>query len=340
MPQTRRYKRVEKNLVQSILHFFGHIGVSIGSFFLRIFRAGNRKLTIMVVPHSQRKVVNFQTNFFALITGSLILFGVVFSFFWFNKASFSANAEITRLQQENKETRAGLDELRDENNNLLQAAKKFQGSLSQTLSLLGMNKQTQKTPISSQSSDLASMFDFQEYSGGSMQETADIKMLTSYLEGAVHPIEEIGKMLEAQGSLFSDIPSIWPIKGGIGHISMAFGQNPHPITGQWYIHKGMDFSTYRSGDAIIATANGQVVTVAYDNGLGNYVIIKHKHGFYTRYGHMSIILVKKGQFITQGDTIGKIGSTGLSTGPHLHYEVHIGSDVVDPAKYVNVVLSK
>ena len=121
---------------------------------------------------------------------------------------------------------------------------------------------------------------------------------------------------------------------------MAFGQNAHPITKQWYIHKGLDFSTWRSGDPIIATANGQVVTVTFDNAFGNYVIIKHKHGFYTRYAHMNSVRVKKGQYVSQGDVIGTLGNTGLSTGPHLHYEVHIGSDVVDPAKYINVKLSK
>ena len=147
-------------------------------------------------------------------------------------------------------------------------------------------------------------------------------------------------MLESQETLFADIPNIWPIRGGIGHVSQPFGQTTHPITGNWYIHKGLDISTWRSGDPILATANGQVVTVAYDSGFGNYVIIKHKHGIYTRYCHMASTRVKKGQFVSQRDVIGYIGSTGISTGPHLHYEVHIGSDVVDPAKYVNIKVSK
>ena len=102
----------------------------------------------------------------------------------------------------------------------------------------------------------------------------------------------------------------------------------------------MDFSTYRSGDPVIATANGQVVTVGYDSSFGNNVIIKHKHGMYTRYAHLSTIRVKKGQYVSQRDVIGTIGNTGVTTGPHLHYEVHIGSDVVDPAKYVTMKVAK
>ena len=101
----------------------------------------------------------------------------------------------------------------------------------------------------------------------------------------------------------------------------------------------IDFSTYRSGDPVIATASGQVVTVGYDASYGNYIIIKHKHGIYTRYAHLMSSRVTKGQFISQRDVIGYVGNTGVTTGPHLHYEVHIGSDVVDPAKYINVKLS-
>jgi murein DD-endopeptidase MepM/ murein hydrolase activator NlpD len=118
---------------------------------------------------------------------------------------------------------------------------------------------------------------------------------------------------------------------------MFFGQNVNPFTGQYYIHKGIDLSTYRQGDPIVATADGQVVAVEYDQGgMGNNIIIRHKHGFYTRYAHMLSFRVKAGQRVQQGEVIGYIGNTGLSTGPHVHYEVHIGSDVVDPYKYITI----
>ena len=117
------------------------------------------------------------------------------------------------------------------------------------------------------------------------------------------------------------------------------GPTVYPITGQWYIHKGIDMSTWRSGDPIYATANGQVVNAFYDSGYGNNVIVKHKHGIYTRYAHMNTVYVQKGEFISQYHVIGTIGNTGVTTGPHLHYEVHIGSDVVDPMKYLNIKVS-
>ena len=318
-----------------IKSFFSKIGALV----VKFLKICDSKLTIMIVPHSQNKVVNFQTNVFALVFSVILLGGIISAFIYFNRQAAGSGAEISRLMSENRQTLASLDELRDENNNLLQTAKRFQSTLSQSLARLGINQTSNVSKAAMNNSDLSSLFDTQQQVTASTREAADIRLLNSYLESAVQPIEQIGKMLENQEPLFTDIPNIWPIKGGIGHISMQFGQNEHPITGQWYIHKGLDFSTYRSGDPIIATANGQVVTVGYDMSFGNYVIIKHKHGIYTRYCHMSRSNVQKGQFVTQRQVIGYIGNTGITTGPHLHYEVHIGSDVVDPAKYVNVKLT-
>lgn len=311
----------------------------VGTFFARIFKVLDSKLTIMVVPHSGKKVVNFQTNIFALSLGAVVLVGIVASFVYFNNKSLDESAEISRLMAENRETLASLDELRDENVNLLQTAKRFRSSLSQSLALLGIEQSTSVSGNSSANGDLASLFDIQDTVSGSLRESAEIKELTSYLSGAVQPIEQIGKMLENQNSLFKEIPSIWPTSNPNAHFSMAFGPNIHPLTGQWYIHKGLDFSTYRSGDPVIATADGQVVSAGYDASYGINVVIRHKHGIYTRYAHMSRAIVTRGQNVEQRTVIGYIGNTGITTGPHLHYEVHIGSDVVDPVKYINVKFS-
>lgn len=340
LAKTRHYKKLEKNIISSLMSVAGTACSKIAYGAKCFLRVCDSKITIMLVPHSHGRVINLQTNIFALCFGILLIIGIAASFFYFNKKNIVSSAEISRLTLENKEILASFDELRDENNNLLQAAKRFQSSLSQSFSLLGINHSESVSNTSLSNSDLSSIFSTRDIAAGTVHETSDVRELTSYLDSIVTPIEQIGKMLENQGALFSDIPNIWPIQGGIGHISMPFGQNVHPITGQWYIHKGMDFSTWRSGDPIVATANGQVVTVGYDSGFGNYLIIKHKHGIYTRFAHLRTIRVKKGEFVTQRQIIGTVGNTGITTGPHLHYEVHIGSDVVDPAKYVNVKVSK
>lgn len=339
LAKSRHYKRIEKNAISSLLNLIQRGLSFLGKGFLKIFKVCDSKLTIMVVPHSKGKIVNFQTNVFALFFGILIILGIVASFIYFKRQDFGIRSELSKSTKENRELLASFDELRDENNNVLQTAKRFKSSLSQTLSLLGLNQSKSISKNTSSDSDLNSLFDTQENVSGMSKEVADMKQLSAFLESSIQPIEQIGKMLESQETLFTDIPNIWPIKGGIGRVSQNFGQTTHPITGVWYIHKGLDISTHRSGDPILATANGQVVTVAYDSGFGNYVIIKHKHGMYTRYCHMASTKVKKGQFVSQRDIIGTIGNTGISTGPHLHYEIHIGSDVVDPIKYVNIKLT-
>lgn len=337
MARTRRYKKIENNFVSRLMNFTSFILKKTGSFFVKIFRAFDKKLTIMIVPHANGKVINIQTNVFALTASIIIIAGIVISFLPFARGKTGSGAEISRLKEENRETLASLDELRDENNNLLQSAKRFQNSFSQSLSLLGIEQSQPVENTTGNGSDLSSLFDTQDIISGSLKETADIRSLSEYLENAVQPMEQITDLLKNQGTLFTDIPNIWPIKNGIGHISMPFGQNKHPFTHQWYIHKGMDISTYRSGDPVMATANGQVVAVGFDpNGYGNYIIVKHKHGIYTRYAHLSVVRVAKGDSVTQRQIIGNIGNTGMSTGPHLHYEVHIGSDVVDPSKYINI----
>jgi murein DD-endopeptidase MepM/ murein hydrolase activator NlpD len=339
VPRTRGYKRVENNIFRSIGRFCIKCFIAIGNGFSALFRGGRRKLTIMVVPHSQKRVINFQTTFFSLVFFLVIIAGIFGSFFWFTRNAIVTNKNMSELQKDSRESRASLDRLKDETGNLLKAAQNFQNAFSGTLSLVGLDSSSATMKSSVQNGDLSSLFNVKETAQGSTKEIAEIQKLTGYLENSVQPIEEIGKLLDSQNSLFSDIPSLWPIKGGIGHVSMTFGQNRHPFTGQWYIHKGVDLSTYRSGDPILATADGQVVTVDFDPGFGNYVIIKHKHGFYTRYAHMQSFRVQRGQYVQQGQVIGYIGNTGVSTGPHLHYEVHIGSDVVDPMKYLNIKVS-
>ena len=109
MAQKRKYKRVEKNIAKNVLGAFGQFFKMIGRFFANIFRVGDRKLTIMIVPHSQSKVVNIQTNLFSLILGFVLIAGIVGSFFFFNTKAVGSTSEIARLMEENRQTLASLD---------------------------------------------------------------------------------------------------------------------------------------------------------------------------------------------------------------------------------------
>jgi murein DD-endopeptidase MepM/ murein hydrolase activator NlpD len=331
------YKRFENTIVQKMKRVAAFFGRGVAMLCKLLFRVLSKRYTIVFVPHSEKKVYNFHITIFALICFGLVLAGGACAVFWYGASSHTGERIAFSDNGRLKETQMSLDQLRDETARLMREARGFESALSSTLSALGADIPAFQDADSGKSGDLSSFFSVQETPEGVLQEVNDVRRLTSYLSSAVEPIKEIGTLLNSHSALLTEIPSIWPIKGGIGHISMRFGQNENPFTGQYYIHKGIDLSTYRSGDPIVATADGQVVTVDFEaGGFGNYVIIKHKHGFYTRYAHMLSARVKTGQRVQQGEIIGYIGNTGLSTGPHVHYEVHIGSDVVDPFKYLNI----
>ncbi len=122
---------------------------------------------------------------------------------------------------------------------------------------------------------------------------------------------------------------IWP-SAASDYVTSFFGTRLHPILGIYKNHTGIDIGA-GYGTAILAAANGVVTTAAYDaGGYGNYIIIDHGNGNMTLYAHMSQMSAGVGQTVTQGQTIGLVGSTGMSTGPHLHFEVYVGGTRVAP----------
>jgi murein DD-endopeptidase MepM/ murein hydrolase activator NlpD len=332
LSSVHEYKRFENSIVQKVKRAVAALGGLIAAVFRNLGRFLTRRYTLVFVPHSEKKVYNLHVTVLSICCFLLVVAGILSVFFWYGASYNSTRYSLANKDGRLRDVQASLDQLRDETALLLREARSFENALSGVLPNLGAEKNSNNQS----SGDLSSFFDIRETPEGLLQEVDDVRRLSAYLSSAVTPIQEIGALLDSQSALLTEIPSIWPIKGGIGHISMSFGQNENPFSGQYYIHKGIDLSTYRSGDSIVATADGQVVTVDWDEGFGNYVIIKHKHGYYTRYAHMLSSRVKVGQRVQQGETIGYIGNTGLSTGPHLHYEVHIGSDVVDPYKYINI----
>jgi murein DD-endopeptidase MepM/ murein hydrolase activator NlpD len=125
----------------------------------------------------------------------------------------------------------------------------------------------------------------------------------------------------------------------IGEVDMSspFGMRMDPFMKGPAIHAGIDLRG-DAGDPVRVTANGTVTTAGWNGGYGNMVEVNHGNGFSTRYGHMSKIEVKVGQHVAIGQTIGRIGSTGRSTGPHLHYETRIDGEAVDPQKFLRAGL--
>jgi murein DD-endopeptidase MepM/ murein hydrolase activator NlpD len=119
-----------------------------------------------------------------------------------------------------------------------------------------------------------------------------------------------------------------------GHsVSSTFGVRKDPLLGSPALHSGMDFRAPMGSEAHV-TAPGTVVSAGWNGGYGRMVEVEHADGFTTRYGHLSKILVKKGQQLSAGDIVGKVGSTGRSTGPHLHYEERRNGEALNPSRFL------
>jgi murein DD-endopeptidase MepM/ murein hydrolase activator NlpD len=142
---------------------------------------------------------------------------------------------------------------------------------------------------------------------------------------------EVTDTLQKNVEKLRSIPSIMPTAGWL---SSAFSRSRfHPILHHARPHEGIDVAA-PMGAPIVAPAAGTVTLVARQNGYGNVLEIDHGNGIVTKYAHCSRIVVKKGQRVQRGEVVANVGSTGLATGPHLHYEIHVHGKVVNPLTYV------
>jgi murein DD-endopeptidase MepM/ murein hydrolase activator NlpD len=143
----------------------------------------------------------------------------------------------------------------------------------------------------------------------------------------------IEKLIDNQAAKLASIPAIQPVSNKqLSRIGSGFGMRIHPIYGIAKMHYGIDF-TAPQGTPIYATGDGVVTTAGVGTGTGNHVIIDHGYGYETEYMHMVKIKAREGQHVKRGEVIGWVGSTGASTGPHCHYEVHINGIPVDPVYF-------
>jgi murein DD-endopeptidase MepM/ murein hydrolase activator NlpD len=141
---------------------------------------------------------------------------------------------------------------------------------------------------------------------------------------------ELFSFLESQKSMFSCTPSIAPADGWV---TSRFGYRISPFTNKKDFHSGLDISS-RVGTEIISPADGVVASIDRSDGLGISLTLNHGYGFQTLYGHLSKVLVTKGQAVKRGTDIALMGNTGRSTGSHLHYEVHVNEVPVNPERYI------
>ena len=160
--------------------------------------------------------------------------------------------------------------------------------------------------------------------------TRDLEALGREITSRERSFRELKNLLEAKRSVLASTPTVWPVRG---LITAGYGYRVSPFTGQREMHEGLDIATPH-GTPIVATADGVVSFAGPLAAFGNVVFINHGHGFTTFYAHTSSIRVKEGKPVKRGDAIAQVGTSGRTTGPHVHYEVQVNGTTVNPMKYI------
>lgn len=293
----------------------------------KIYYFSKEKLQFVEIKHFKYKLVSLVTIFVTVI--SLILFGgysYIFSLINSNRDinSLKNTNEVlkTRLEELTKQYKAldyGLDSLVNSNSDLRVAAGLppvpddvrmlgYGGGLYDDKPLLFIKDSEELETAFKLADDLTRKVDFEK---------------SNY--------QEITNKLEENKKLYSSLPAIKPCPGTIG--IHGFGMRMHPILHRVMMHEGIDIVA-DVGTPVHASGQGRVIFAGINGGLGLAVEIDHGFGYTTIYGHLSKILVKKGSKVSRGDIIAKTGNTGLSTGPHLHYEVEHDGIRQDPMKFI------
>jgi len=172
-----------------------------------------------------------------------------------------------------------------------------------------------------------------KYGGLVTEVSKNIDILNKQLVIQSKSLDDIIISAKEKDKMLSHLPAIQPVANkDLKRLASGFGMRMHPILKIGKMHAGLDFAAH-IGTPVYATGDGKIKLAGRDGGYGNAVIISHGYGYETLYAHMSKIKARRGQSVKRGDIIGYVGSTGLSTGPHLHYEIHKDGKPIDPVSY-------
>ncbi|MDP3259011.1 MAG: M23 family metallopeptidase, partial [Thermodesulfovibrionales bacterium] len=260
-------------------------------------------ITIMVIPHSSRKPFNLKIpsiGIFISILLWLIGTGYVFSI-------AIDTLEYYRMQDKVQYYSGQFMEMKT----TMSALQKAEAEFRKLFSL----KSKEKILENVDTSDSGSI---------------DMEALKQQIKKTVEDVGEIKDYLSQQRDLFMATPKGWPLTG---NVTSSYGKRKHPKSGEEDFHNGIDVSA-PPGNPVTVTADGIVSFSGWNGGSGNLVVVEHGFGYSTFYAHSKMNAVKVGQRVKKGDVIAYVGSTGNTTGPHLHYEVWKNGSPVNPKSFI------
>jgi len=288
-----------------------------------------RFYNIIVIPHASAKFRKIRVPFRLIVAGG-VLVGVIFillGFFVYNYVEMKVRVkELDKYIAENQRLKAENHRYEVSTRFLSKKIAEMEAYTKKLNTIAGIDPNQEMVKYGGVG-DLGDLSNGGNNKNVLEEELPALKRKTFELERNFHYLM---KFYEKQTLLLASTPSIWPTRG---YISSPFGYRKDPFTGQTEFHKGIDIAT-RIGNPIVAPADGIVIKAGNGGGYGNVVIIKHRFGFVTRYGHLLKFVVRAGQKVKRGQIIGYVGNTGRSIGPHLHYEVLRNGKPVNPLHYI------
>jgi len=284
-----------------------------------------RYSTIIFVPHARAKFRKLKVShrllfsIVSLVTSSLCL-STFFSVQYFT--SLSQTHELSKLRRENRELQTANEQFGKSVDSLRTQLRTVEDRTRKLAIIAGI------TTLDESSQGGSGGVRNDELTNNPYRDDVDKMSFRSHsLQKDLSILEE---KFVAQSHLLSSTPSIAPVRG---ILTDGFGGRSDPFTGEAGQHNAVDISS-AMGQSVRSPADGIVVKAEWANGYGNVIYVSHGYGYSTRYGHLSSFSVRPGQRVKRGDIIGTVGSTGRSTGPHLHYEVRVNNNPVNPLEYI------
>jgi septal ring factor EnvC (AmiA/AmiB activator) len=321
-------------------------------------RKDRNVFTIMIVPHAETKVFTFRLStiafqFICYVLVCTFLFMIILARSY--QTMLSNMWELQELRIVNREQREQIEQLVTEVGTLQQRMVILDELDKQVREMMELESfQPSGQPVASVSpiipgpgSQDATIASVRGIGGGTYAATGGAVVSRTSIQEARDALEMLGQLYqeigtrrqsleEVRGAVSESLaymsakPSIWP---AFGYVTSTYGYRRHPYGGSSEHHEGYDIAG-RYGSPIVATADGTVVYAGWMGNYGNVVEIEHSYGWSTVYGHCSKLAVKVGDRVKRGQVVAFIGSTGRSTGPHVHYEVRIGGRTVNPRYYL------
>jgi murein DD-endopeptidase MepM/ murein hydrolase activator NlpD len=291
--------------------------------------------TLMVIPHTEESIFSVRIPFYLLQGLSIVVIaGLIFSFFWINsyQALQDEASDISLLREENRLLNEQIDFIAQETEDLKQWVDQmnFISMEIRQLIELPVPLDGEITPAIYNENDQARLLASR---GGNQvidRTSLNISILHDSIPGSNENLIRLKEEIEEFQKKQAATPSIWPAQG---RVTSGFGLRTSPITRRKEFHYGIDIAAPR-GTLIVASADGIVVEASYRRGYGNTIVINHGYGIRTMYAHLSSFSVSAGDEVLKGQKIGSMGSSGVSTGSHLHYEVQRNGVSANPREFL------